>query len=55
MASTLSSVASLKVYFSLFMHGLENSGLDIVKKIEGFGSGSGKTSKKIVVADCGQL
>lgn len=30
-------------------------GMDVVKKIEGFGSQSGKTSKKIFVADCGQL
>jgi len=30
-------------------------GMDIVKKVESFGSQSGKTSKKIVVADCGQL
>merc|ERR1712111_215187 len=30
-------------------------GMDIVKKIESFGSQSGKTSKKITVADCGQL
>lgn len=30
-------------------------GMDVVKKIESFGSQSGKTSKKIVVADCGQL
>merc|ERR1712156_852833 len=29
-------------------------GMDIVKKVESFGSQSGKTSKKIVVADCGQ-
>merc|ERR1711868_305857 len=29
-------------------------GMDIVKKIESFGSQSGKTSKKIVIADCGQ-
>merc|ERR1711988_1750646 len=29
-------------------------GMDIVKKIESFGSQSGKTSKKITVADCGQ-
>merc|ERR1712227_407761 len=29
-------------------------GMDVVKKIEGFGSGSGATSKKIVIADCGQ-
>merc|ERR1711981_845534 len=29
-------------------------GMDVVKKIESFGSLSGKTSKKIAVADCGQ-
>merc|ERR1711985_44508 len=28
-------------------------GMDIVKKVESFGSQSGKTSKKIVIADCG--
>lgn len=30
-------------------------GMDIVKKVETFGSQSGKTSKPIVIADCGQL
>jgi len=30
-------------------------GYEVVKKIESFGSQSGKTSKPIVVADCGQL
>lgn len=30
-------------------------GMDVVKKIEALGSQSGKTSKKIEVADCGQL
>jgi peptidyl-prolyl isomerase F (cyclophilin D) len=30
-------------------------GMDVVKKIEAFGSQSGKTSKKVVVADAGQL
>ena len=30
-------------------------GMDIVKKIEGYGSRSGKTSDKILVADCGEL
>ncbi|KAI9139359.1 cyclophilin-like domain-containing protein [Paraphysoderma sedebokerense] len=30
-------------------------GMDVVKKVEGMGSSSGKTSKKIVIADCGQL
>lgn len=30
-------------------------GMDVVKKIEGYGSQSGKTSKKIVINDCGAL
>lgn len=30
-------------------------GLDVVKAIEKVGSGSGKTSKPVVIADCGQL
>merc|ERR1712081_144291 len=30
-------------------------GMDVVKKVESFGSQSGKTSKKIMIADCGQL
>merc|ERR1712000_177404 len=30
-------------------------GMDVSQKVESFGSQSGKTSKKIVVADCGQL
>ncbi|MFN7873929.1 MAG: peptidylprolyl isomerase [Pirellula sp.] len=30
-------------------------GMDIVKNIESFGSNSGRTSKKIVVKDCGEL
>nr|BAK00338.1 predicted protein [Hordeum vulgare subsp. vulgare] len=30
-------------------------GMDVVKKIEALGSGSGKPSKKVVIADCGQL
>ncbi|NXX50877.1 PPIF isomerase, partial [Tricholaema leucomelas] len=30
-------------------------GMDVVKKIESFGSKTGKTSKKIVITDCGQL
>ncbi|XP_039236942.1 peptidyl-prolyl cis-trans isomerase F, mitochondrial [Pipra filicauda] len=30
-------------------------GMDVVKKIESFGSKSGKPSKKIVITDCGQL
>ena len=35
--------------------GSVTKGMDVVKKIEGFGSQSGKTSKPIVIADCGQL
>ena len=30
-------------------------GMDVVKKVESFGSQNGKTSAKIVVANCGQL
>jgi cyclophilin family peptidyl-prolyl cis-trans isomerase len=30
-------------------------GMDIVKKIEAFGSSSGKTSKKVIIKDCGEL
>ncbi|KAG5840278.1 peptidyl-prolyl cis-trans isomerase-like isoform X1 [Anguilla anguilla] len=30
-------------------------GLDVVKKVEAYGSSSGKTSAKIVVTDCGEL
>jgi len=30
-------------------------GMDIVKKIEGVGSQSGKTATPVVVGDCGQL
>lgn len=29
--------------------------LDVVKAIEALGSGSGRTSKKVVIEDCGQL
>jgi peptidyl-prolyl isomerase F (cyclophilin D) len=31
------------------------SGMDIIKKVETYGSQSGRTSKKIEVADCGQI
>ena len=31
------------------------NGMDVVKRIESFGSSSGKTSKKITIDDCGQL
>jgi len=30
-------------------------GMDVVKKVEAVGSNSGKTSAKVVIADCGQL
>merc|ERR1719251_842888 len=30
-------------------------GMEVVKKVESYGSQSGKTSAKIVVADCGQV
>jgi len=30
-------------------------GMDVVKKVEGFGSQSGRTSAKIIIADCGEL
>ncbi|XP_057626107.1 peptidyl-prolyl cis-trans isomerase F, mitochondrial [Chionomys nivalis] len=30
-------------------------GMDVVKKIESYGSKSGRTSKKVVITDCGQL
>lgn len=30
-------------------------GMDIVKQVESYGSQSGKPSKKVVIADCGQL
>jgi len=30
-------------------------GMDVIKKVESYGSRSGKTSKKIVVDDCGEL
>ena len=35
--------------------GSVTKGMDVVKKVEAYGSGSGATSKKIVIADCGQL
>lgn len=30
-------------------------GMDVVRKIESFGSRSGKTAKKVLIDDCGQL
>ena len=33
----------------------DDASMAVVRKIESYGSGSGRTSKKIVIADCGQL
>ena len=35
--------------------GSVTKGMDVVKKIEAVGSGSGATSKPVMIADCGQL
>ena len=35
--------------------GSVTKGMDVVKKIESYGSQSGKTSAKILIAKCGQL
>ncbi|XP_062330440.1 peptidyl-prolyl cis-trans isomerase F, mitochondrial [Osmerus eperlanus] len=35
--------------------GSVKEGLDVVKKVESFGSRSGRTSKKITITDCGEL
>ena len=35
--------------------GSVTKGMDVVMKIEGVGSDSGKTSKVVVIKDCGQL
>mmetsp|Transcript_12833 Transcript_12833/g.36828 ORF Transcript_12833/g.36828 Transcript_12833/m.36828 type:complete len:152 (-) Transcript_12833:1744-2199(-) len=35
--------------------GSVTSGMDVVKAVEGYGSDSGKTRAKIVIANCGQL
>jgi peptidyl-prolyl isomerase F (cyclophilin D) len=35
--------------------GKVSDGMDVVKKIEGLGSDSGRTSAKIVIADCGEV
>ena len=35
--------------------GSVTKGMDVVKKVEGYGSGSGATSATIKIADCGQL
>ena len=35
--------------------GSVTKGMDVVKKVEGVGSGSGATSQPVMIADCGQL
>lgn len=35
--------------------GSVTKGMDVVKKIESYGSQSGRCSKVITIADCGQL
>ena len=35
--------------------GSVTKGMDVVKKIEAVGSGSGATAKPVVITDCGQL
>jgi cyclophilin family peptidyl-prolyl cis-trans isomerase len=35
--------------------GKVTAGLDVIDKIEGVGSQSGKTSKKVTIKDCGEL
>jgi cyclophilin family peptidyl-prolyl cis-trans isomerase len=35
--------------------GMVVEGMDVVKKIESFGSGSGRPQAKIMIADCGEL
>ena len=35
--------------------GMVTEGLDILEKIEGYGSESGKTSKKITIRNCGAI
>jgi len=42
------------IYGKHVVFGQVVEGMDVVKKVESFGSQSGKTSKKIIVADCGQ-
>ena len=35
--------------------GSVTKGLDVVKAVEGVGTSSGKTTKQVMIADCGQL
>ena len=58
----LSEGSDNKLPFSSFrldgrhvVFGSVKEGLDVVKKVESFGSRSGRTSKKITITDCGEL
>ncbi|KAI5103655.1 peptidyl-prolyl cis-trans isomerase F, mitochondrial, partial [Silurus meridionalis] len=35
--------------------GSVKEGMEVIKKVEAFGSRSGKTSKRIIITDCGEL
>jgi cyclophilin family peptidyl-prolyl cis-trans isomerase len=35
--------------------GRVESGMDVVKKVEAVGSGSGTTTAKVIIADCGEI
>lgn len=35
--------------------GTVTEGMDVVKKLEGYGNDTGETKKKITIADCGEL
>merc|ERR1712003_559166 len=51
----LCTVKTAWLYGKHCVFGSVVEGMDIVKKIEAVGSQSGKTSKPVVIADCGQL
>lgn len=35
--------------------GSVTDGMDVIKKVEALGSPSGRTSKRIIISDCGEL
>ena len=35
--------------------GRVTNGMDVVKKVESYGTQSGSTTQKLIIADCGQL
>lgn len=52
---TSSQTAWLDGKHVVFGNVKDEASMAVVRKVESFGSGSGKTSKKIVIADCGQI